>query len=286
MQHPQSNHPGFTHAHPFFPLQYEAPVRKLQARPWVTAFLRLSPPGGRILGMMAATSALPLGVRAGGKARPLCGLARGRRRWMSLPATATDRELVAYIRRGGSEAVALLVERYSARLYRYLLHLASDPALADDLLQDTWLRVVERLDGYDARQPFLAWLFAIARHRAIDLARARARETRALGRPAAAGENEEGERLEPLDTVAAQSPSPLEQRAERDLEERVARLFGRLPLHYREVLTLRFHHDLSLEEIARLLGLPLSTVKTRVQRGLVLLRQRAESFGLPAGRQG
>ena len=235
---------------------------------------------------MAATSALPFGLRPLGKARPLFGLARGRRRWMSLPATATDRELVAYIRRGGSEAVALLVERYSARLYRYLLHLASDPALADDLLQDTWLRVVERLDGYDARQPFLAWLFAIARHRAIDLVRARARETRALGRPAAAGENEEGERLEPLDTVAAQSPSPLEQLAERDLEERVARLFGRLPLHYREVLTLRFHHDLSLEEISRLLGLPLSTVKTRVQRGLVLLRQRAESFGLPAGRQG
>lgn len=52
------------------------------------------------------------------------------------------------------------------------------------------------------------------------------------------------------------------------------------------MLTLRFHHDFSLEEIARLLELPLSTVKTRVQRGLVLLRQRAESFGLPAGRQG
>ena len=222
--------------------------------------------------MMAATSALT---------RPFpYGLVRVRRRWMSLPATATDAELVTFARRGASDGIARLVERYSARLYRYLLHLTSNPAAADELLQDTWLRVVERLDGYDARQPFLAWLFAIARHRAIDLARARARETRALGQPAAAAENDEGERLEPLDAVAAAGPSPLEQLAARELEERVARLFARLPLHYREVLTLRFHHDFSLEEIARLLDLPLSTVKTRVQRGLALLRQRAESSGL------
>jgi len=230
--------------------------------------------------MMAATSALPFGLRPLGKARPVFGLARVRRRWMSLPVTATDAELVAYIRRGASEGIALLVERYSPRLFRYLLHLTSNPAAAEELLQDTWLRVVERLDGYDPRQPFLAWLFAIARHRAIDLARARAREVRHLGRPAEAVENEEGERLEPLDAVAAAGPSPLEQLAERELEERVARLFARLPLHYREVLTLRFHHDFSLEEIARLLDLPLSTVKTRVQRGLALLRQRAESLGL------
>jgi RNA polymerase sigma-70 factor (ECF subfamily) len=222
--------------------------------------------------MMAATRAL---------ARPFpFGPVRLRRRWMSLPATATDAELVAFARRGEGDGVARLVERYSARLYRYLLHLTSNPAAAEELLQDTWLRVVERLDGYDARQPFLTWLFAIARHRAIDLMRARARETRALGQPAAAAENDEGERLEPLDTVAAAGPSPLDELAARELEERVARLFARLPRHYREALTLRFHHDFSLEEIARLLDVPLSTVKTRVQRGLVLLRRRAESSGL------
>ena len=224
--------------------------------------------------MMTATGALartfPLGLR------PL----RARRVWMSLPATATDAELVAYIRRGGADGIARLVERYSARLYRYLAHFTGDSALAEDLLQDTWLRVVERLDGYDARQPFLGWLFAIGRHRAIDTLRQRAREIRALGHPAEAAENDEGERLEPLELAAAATPSPLEALAERELAERVAFLFSRLPRHYREALALRFHHDLQLEEIARLLGLPLSTVKTRVQRGLVLLRQRAEALRL------
>lgn len=239
---------------------------------------------------MTLASALPFGLRPLGETRPFpfglgpqgrpFGLVRVRRRGMSLPATTTDAELVAHIRRGGTEGMALLVERYSARLHRYLLHLTGNPAAADELLQDTWLRVVERLDGYDARQPFLAWLFAIARHRAIDLARERARETRHLGRPAEPVENDEGERLEPLETVAAAGPSPLEQLAAHELEARVAWLFSRLPRHYREVLALRFHHDFSLEEIARLLGLPLSTVKTRVQRGLVLLRQRAEGLRL------
>ena len=199
---------------------------------------------------------------------------------MTLPATTSDKELVALIRRGEGEAIARLVDRYSARVYRYLRGLVGEEALAEDILQDTWLRVVERLDRYDAAQPFLVWLFAVARHRAFDLLRQRARESRSLGSQADIHENEEGERLDPLERVAAAGPSPLEQLAERELEQRVADAFTRLPRHYREVLTLRFREDLALEEIARLLDLPLSTVKTRAQRGLLLLRQRAEGLGL------
>lgn len=199
---------------------------------------------------------------------------------MTLPATTSDKELVACIRRGEGEAIALLVDRYSARLYRYLKGLVGDASLAEDILQDTWLRVVERLDRYDAAQPFVVWLFAVGRHRAFDLLRQRARETRSLGSQADSRENEEGERLDPLERVAAEGPSPLEQLAEQELGRRVGEAFACLPRHYREVLTLRFREDLALEEIARLLDLPLSTVKTRVQRGLVLLRQRAEGLGL------
>ncbi|MFQ5696566.1 MAG: sigma-70 family RNA polymerase sigma factor, partial [Terriglobia bacterium] len=118
------------------------------------------------------------------------------------------------------------------------------------------------------------------RHRAIDTLRQRAREARNLGRPADVWENEEGERLDPLERVATDAPSALEQLAQAELDRRVAAVFTLLPRHYREVLALRFQEELRLEEIARLLGLPLSTVKTRVQRGLVLLRQRAEGLGL------
>ena len=207
--------------------------------------------------------------------------------WMTSPVTAcpanggaSDAELVALIRRGKTEGIAQLVDRYSPRLYRYLRRLVGEPALAEDILQDTWLRVVERLDRYDAQQPFAGWLFAIARHRAIDTLRQRARESHSFGSLAEGRENDAGERLDPLEWVAAQTPSPLDELATADLERRVAEVFTRLPRHYREVLTLRFHEGLRLEEIARLLDLPLSTVKSRVQRGLVMLRQRAEGLGL------
>lgn len=202
--------------------------------------------------------------------------------WMPLPATATDLELVDAIRRGQGDAIGRLVERYSSRLYRYLVRLLNEPAQAEDILQEVWLRVMERLDSYDRRQPFVVWLFAVARHRAIDSLRERTRQTRLLGTQASAQETEEGELLDPLDLVPAESPSPLDHLAAAELEVRVAAAYRLLPPHYREVLALRFQQELPLDEIGRLLHLPLSTVKTRVQRGLLLLRRRAEGLGLTA----
>lgn len=202
--------------------------------------------------------------------------------WMPLPTSATDVELVDAIRRGHGDAIARLVERYSPRLFSYLTRVLDDPTQAEDVLQEVWLRVMERLDSYDRNQPFVVWLFAVARHRAIDMLRERSRQTRHLGFPASPQETEEGELLEPLDLVAADSPSPLDHLAVAEIEERVDAAFRLLPAHYREVLSLRFHQDLQMDEIARLLRVPLSTVKTRVQRGLLLLRRRAEGLGLTA----
>jgi len=198
---------------------------------------------------------------------------------MSLSAT-TDAQLVEAIRQGQGEAIRGLVERYSARLFRYLARLVGEAALAEDILQDTWLRVVERLDRYDSSKPFETWIFAVARHRAIDTLRRRVRMRQKLGQPAEPQETEEGDHLDPLDLVAASNPSPLDRLTEGETEQRIADAFTRLPPHYREVLTLRFHEEMRLEEIAQVLEMPLSTIKTRVQRGLMLLRQRAEALGV------
>ncbi len=225
--------------------------------------------------MMAATATLRA-WRFG----PMLRNTSGRGWWETVPAEATDAELIGWARRGDGEAIGRLVERYSPRLYRYLVRMVADATLAEDLLQDTWLRVVERLDRYNPALPFVTWLFAVARNAAIDVLRQRARQARLLGREATAWENDEGEVLDPLEQAADDAPSVLEVLAERDVEERVSALFATLPLHYREALTLRFHEGLALEEIAKLTHLPLSTVKTRVQRGLILLRQRVESLGL------
>lgn len=198
---------------------------------------------------------------------------------MPVSPTATDSELVAAARRGRSDAIGVLVARYSPRLHRFLLRLVSEPLLAEDILQETWLRVVERLDRYDAAQPFAAWLFAVAHHCAIDVFRQRARQTHYFGARAEPHE-QEGGWLDPLDQVADAEPGALDRLTQADLYARVAEVFSRLPQHYRAVLALRFEQDLPLEQVARALRLPLSTVKTRVQRGLVLLRRRVEGLGL------
>ena len=185
-------------------------------------------------------------------------------------AASTDNELVGSARRGEGEAIARLVERYSSRLHRYLTRLVGEPALAEDLLQDTWLRVMDRLDRYDPARPFAVWLFRVAHNCAIDVLRKQSRQ----------GVFGKDEARDPFEQIPDSGPSALELLAGEELQAKVEAVFADLPQHYREVLTLRFHEELRLEEIAQVLGAPLSTVKTRVQRGLELLRHRVEALGL------
>ena len=194
-------------------------------------------------------------------------------------AANTDSELIGLARRGEGEAIARLVDRYSSRLHRYLTCLVGDPSLAEDILQDTWLRVMDRLDRYDPARPFAVWLFRVAHNCAVDLLRKQSRQ----GVFAGPQQNEEGESRDPFEQIPDSGPSALEHLVGEELQASVAAVFADLPQHYREVLTLRFHEELRLEEIAQVLGAPLSTVKTRVQRGLELLRHRVEALRLDHG---
>src|SRR5260370_35862972 len=78
-----------------------------------------------------------------------------------------DSELTR-LRGGDVEAVAALMERYQHRLYRYLLRIVRHPETAEDLFQQTWLRVMERIRRYDSQRSFEGWLFALAHNLAID----------------------------------------------------------------------------------------------------------------------
>ncbi len=177
------------------------------------------------------------------------------------------------------ELMDALIERYQHRLFRFLLFLTRNRAWAEDLFQETWLRVVERGSQYDARWRFQPWLLAIARNLAID--QARRRQPLSLEDSASAAEGESGISL--LDRLPSSDPDPFQQAAGRDEQDRLADVLGRLPTHYREVLTLRFHEELQLDEIAQVTGAPLSTVKSRLRRGLELVRERVESRGHESG---
>jgi RNA polymerase sigma-70 factor (ECF subfamily) len=169
-----------------------------------------------------------------------------------------ERDEVARLRRDDPSALAVVIERYQHRLYRYLLRLVREPAAADDLFQQTWLHVVRDIRRYDPRRSFDTWLFAIAHNNAMDLLRRRP-----------------GESLEEREsTLSAGEPDALDLAISAERAAIVAAELEALPALYREALTLRFEEGMKLEEIAEVAGAPLSTVKSRVQRGLECLRRR------------
>ena len=174
------------------------------------------------------------------------------------------------LRERDMQLVADLVERCQHRLVRYLLYLTGRRDYAEDLAQETWIRVLQRGSQYNGRQRFDPWLFAIARNLAIDYLRKKQKAVQTASLP--------DDRDEIL-LVSSSGPSPFEAAAR---SEDAIRLAGQLqilsPL-YREALLLRFQEDLSLAEIAQVLGAPVTTVTSRIYRGLAALRSAFEEGG-------
>lgn len=168
-------------------------------------------------------------------------------------------DVIARLRRGDPDALTALISRYQHRLYRYLVRLVREPAAADDLFQQTWLRVMEKIGRYDASRNFEAWLFSVAHNLAIDFWRGKRGES--LDDAGDTGEAP-GQRLR------AGEPDALERLLDFERGAMLAACIHGLPAIHREVLTLRFEEDMKLEEIAEVAGIPLSTVKSRLRRGL------------------
>jgi RNA polymerase sigma-70 factor (ECF subfamily) len=194
---------------------------------------------------------------------------------MNTEATLSAVDELAKLRRGDPDALAAAISRYQHRLYRYLLRLVADPATAEDLFQQTWVRVMESLRRYDARRSFDAWLFAIAHNLAIDQLR--------KSRPESLDEMQPSGHTR-ADGLAETGPDALECLLEWERADAVAAAMRRLPAIHREVLTLRFEEDLKLEQMAEIVQIPLSTVKSRLRRALDGLRNCLERHSPGANR--
>ena len=157
-----------------------------------------------------------------------------------------------------------LVEQYQYRLVRYLVFLLGRRDGVDDLVQETWLRVLERGDTYDGRYRFEPWLFRVARNIAFDVMRKRPMFS--------LDSNEDIFRSSP----ASSEPSPYTLAARTQDAERLAHSLETLDPVFREALMLRFQEDLSLHEISAIVGAPVSTVASRIYRGLAALRPHFE----------
>ncbi|MDT8068533.1 MAG: sigma-70 family RNA polymerase sigma factor [Terriglobia bacterium] len=176
-------------------------------------------------------------------------------------------QIARALRRRDPAMLDQLIEQYQHRLYRYLLYLTRDPQLAQDIFQDTWIRVLERGSQYSARYKFETWLMSIARNLVID--NARRKHTTSFSE--LENDDEESPKFDVPDERAEVAFQQIQQQQQ---DDRLGVLLHGLPVLYREVLTLRFHEDLQLEEIAQVLHAPLSTVKSRLRRGLVMLQKK------------
>ncbi|MGB7190058.1 MAG: RNA polymerase sigma factor [Acidobacteriaceae bacterium] len=176
------------------------------------------------------------------------------------------------LKRHDAELVDRLIVQYQHRLMRYLLFLTGNRDMAEDLFQETWMKVLTRGSQYNGAARFDTWLFTVARNLLIDLRRKR---TMASLEELCTAEGEEYT-LE----VPSAEPNPFDHYRSREEARRIAAALLLLdPLH-REVLALRFHEELSLEEIAVMTRSPLSTVKSRLYRGMAALKPHLEKEAL------
>ena len=169
------------------------------------------------------------------------------------------------LRRRDPDLLDRLIEQYQHRLLRYLICLAGNRDLAEDLFQETWIRVLERGHQFDGKREFSTWLYAVARNLTIDYMRRK--------NPAsldALMDNEEHAAFEPADA----GPAAWEVVQQREQAERINAALVGIPAEYREAVVLRFQEGMALQEIAAVTGAGLGTVKSRLYRGLDLLMSR------------
>lgn len=186
-------------------------------------------------------------------------------------AVDTDRDnlvIARGLKRQDPELLDHLIEQYQHRLLRYLLFLTGKREIAEDLFQETWMRVLLRGAQYNGKARFDTWLFTIARNLMIDLSRKRTLSS--------LDEIRDGAEDDRPFEIPVDGPSPLDEFEARENRAEVSEVLILLEPQSREVLVLRFFEELSLEEIAGVTRAPLSTVKSRLYRGLASLRPQLE----------
>jgi len=171
------------------------------------------------------------------------------------------------LRRRDPDLLDRLIEQYQHRLLRYLVYLSGNRDLAEDLFQETWIRVLERGHQYDGKHEFSTWLYTVARNLTIDYLRKKS--------PLSLDglmEDEEHAPLEPVD----RRPMAWEVVQQHEQAERISAALVSIPAEYRETVVLRFQEGLALDEIVAVTGAPLGTVKSRLYRGLNMLMSRLQ----------
>jgi RNA polymerase sigma-70 factor (ECF subfamily) len=175
-----------------------------------------------------------------------------------------DEELVDRARRGDDEAFAGLVHRYERRVLSVARGLVGNPAEAEDVAQEVFLRVFKGLGGFRGNSTFKTWLYRIATNAA------RTRRGRRQARPEIAASGAADDEQESL---LERAPAAGDLERATLTRDRVERALARLPVEWREAVVLRDLEGLDYREIAHALDIPIGTVESRIFRGRARLRE-------------
>jgi RNA polymerase sigma-70 factor (ECF subfamily) len=184
--------------------------------------------------------------------------------------SASDHEVVQRARAGHEDAYRELLRRYQRPVFSLIYRMVRDREMAEDLAQETFVKVLNALDSYRPEFKFSSWIFKIANNAAIDHLRRRQLDTLSLdGAPqATTPERVEATALQ----VAGGGESPLDELQARELGSAIEQAIGKLRPEYQACIILRHIEDRPYEEIAEILDLPLGTVKTYIHRARAELK--------------
>jgi RNA polymerase sigma-70 factor (ECF subfamily) len=182
----------------------------------------------------------------------------------------SDAELIRAYQAGRPQAFDQLLQRYQSPLFAYLLRWAEERPVAEDLFQETFVRVIRALPHYHEQERFGSWLFGIAHRLCIDHARKRQTSRTYFSEPAAeagrAGDS----------GYADQEPTPHDLLEQKEVSALIALAVQEMPTDLKEVFLLRQHSGMPFREIAALLERPLNTVLGRMRLAVLYLREYME----------
>jgi len=177
----------------------------------------------------------------------------------------TDEALIRAIARGNSAAMRTLFDRYRGKVFRFLQRLLRSEASADELTSEVFLEIWRNAGRFEGRSAVTTWILAIARFKALSLLR-RERE------------------CELDDAIATQLPDnadgPELALQHKDRGKILRSFLGRLSGDHREVIDLIYYHDKSIDEVARIINIPVNTVKTRMFYARKRLARELEQAGM------
>jgi RNA polymerase sigma factor (sigma-70 family) len=186
-----------------------------------------------------------------------------------------DDELIHLYQNGNEDAFNQLLERYKKKVFGYILNVVRDRAIADDIFQETFFKVIRTLkkQQYNGEGKFIQWVIRISHNLIIDNFRQNGKISTIskIVRP-------DGKVVDVFDVVKVEQPSAEENMVKKQILQDIRKLVEHLPFEQREVVILRHYYDLSFKEIADMTNVSINTALGRMRYAVINLRRLAEEY--------